>query len=79
MRSLSEYIEESLEESKEAEMNESSDEMKYTVVDVDLDDAILSVWDTKEEAEKEIADRLKENSGLNLKWNEIKASEVEKQ
>ena len=79
MRSLTEYIEESLEEPKAQEMNESSDEMKYAVVDVDLDDAILSVWDTKDEAEKEIADRLKENDALNLKWNEIKASEVEKQ
>lgn len=77
MKSLYEYIEESLEET--VETNESSEEeMKYAVVDTDLDNAIMSVWDTDDDAKKEIADRLKENDYLNLKVLPIKKSEVEK-
>lgn len=75
MRSLTEFIEESLETTEE--IIESNDDMKYAVVDVDLDDAILSVWDTDEDAKIEIANQLEKNDGLNLKVNPIKASEVE--
>lgn len=77
MISLTEFIEESLETTEE--IIESNEDMKYAVVDVDLDDAILSVWDTNEEAKTEIANQLEKNDGLNLKVNPIKASEVEKQ
>lgn len=75
MKNLSEYIIESIEKYVE----ESSDDMKYAVVDVDLDDAIMSVWDSEDEAKTEIANQLEKNDGLNLKVNPMKASEVEKQ
>ena len=75
MKNLSEYVIESIEEYVE----ESSDDMKYAVVDVDLDDAIMSVWDSEDEAKTEIANQLEKNDGLNLKVNPMKASEVEKQ
>lgn len=77
MKSLTEFIEESLENTEE--IIESNEDMKYAVVDVDLDDAILSVWDTDEDAKAEIANQLEKNDGLNLKVNPMKASEVEKQ
>lgn len=75
MKNLSEYVIESIEKYVE----ESSDDMKYAVVDVDLDDAIMSVWDSEDEAKTEIANQLEKNDGLNLKVNPMKASEVEKQ
>lgn len=75
MKSLSEYIVESMEEVIE----ESNDEMKYAVVDVDLDEAIMSVWDSEDDAKAEIATQLEKNEGLNLKINPVKASEVEQQ
>ena len=75
MKSLSEYIVESMEEVVE----ESNEEMKYAVVDVDLDEAIMSVWDSEDDAKAEIATQLEKNEGLNLKVNPIKASEVEKE
>lgn len=75
MKNLSEYVIESIEKYVE----ESSEDMKYAVVDVDLDDAIMSVWDSEDEAKTEIANQLEKNDGLNLKVNPMKASEVEKQ
>ena len=75
MKNLSEYIIESMEE----EIDESNEDMKYCVVDVDLDEAIMSVWDTEDDAKAEIASQLEKNEGLNLKVNPVKASEVEKQ
>lgn len=75
MKNLSEYVIESIEKYVE----ESSEDMKYAVVDVDLDDAIMSVWDSEDEAKTEIANQLEKNEGLNLKVNPMKASEVEKQ
>lgn len=75
MKNLSEYIIESI----NANVDESSDDMKYAVVDVDLDDAIMSVWDSEDEAKMEIASQLEKNDGLNLKVNPMKTSEVEKQ
>ena len=74
MKNLSEYIIESMEE----EIEESNEDMKYCVVDVDLDEAIMSVWDTEDDAKAEIASQLEKNNGLNLKVNPVKASEVEK-
>ena len=75
MKNLSEYIIESMEE----EIEESNEDMKYCVVDVDLDEAIMSVWDTEDDAKAEIASQLEKNEGLNLKVNPVKESEVEKQ
>lgn len=75
MKDLREYIIESMEE----EVDESNEDMKYCVVDVDLDEAIMSVWDTEDDAKAEIASQLEKNEGLNLKVNPVKASEVEKQ
>lgn len=75
MKNLSEYVIESIEKY----VGESLDDMKYAVVDVDLDDAIMSVWDSEDEAKTEIANQLEKNDGLNLKVNPMKASEVEKQ
>ena len=65
MKTLNEYIKE-------------SSEFVYAVIDKDLDGAIMSVWNTKDEAEKEIADRLKENDHSKLEIKPIKRSEVEK-
>ena len=76
MKHLTEFIEESF---KDNEQIIEAEEMKYAVVDVDLDDAILSVWDTDDDAKAEIANQLDKNDGLNLKVNPIKASEVERQ
>ena len=76
MKHLTEFIEESF---KDNEQIIEAEEMKYAVVDVDLDDAILSVWDTDDDAKAEIANQLEKNDGLNLKVNPIKASEVERQ
>lgn len=75
MKDLREYIIESMEEV----VDESNEDMKYCVVDVDLDEAIMSVWDTEDDAKAEIASQLEKNEGLNLKVNPVKASEVEKQ
>ena len=75
MKNLTEYIIESMEVNEK----EETEDLRYAVVDVDLDDAILSVWNTDEEAKAEIASQLEKNNGLNLKVNPIKASEVEKQ
>lgn len=75
MKNLTEYIIESMEVNE----SEETEDLRYAVVDVDLDDAILSVWTTDEDAQAEIANQLEKNSGLNLKVNPIKASEVEKQ
>ena len=74
MKNLSEYIIESMEE----KVDESNEDMKYCVVDVDLDEAIMSVWDTEDDAKAEIASQLEKNESLNLKVNPVKASEVEK-
>ena len=74
MKNLSEYIIESMEE----KIDESNEDMKYCVVDVDLDEAIMSVWDTEDDAKAEIASQLEKNESLNLKVNPVKASEVEK-
>jgi len=74
MKNLSEYIIESMEEN----VDESNEDMKYCVVDVDLDEAIMSVWDTEDDAKAEIASQLEKNESLNLKVNPVKASEVEK-
>lgn len=74
MKNLTEYIIESMEVNEK----EETEDLRYAVVDVDLDDAILSVWNTDEEAQAEIASQLEKNNGLNLKVNPIKASEVEK-
>ena len=76
MKHLTEFIEESF---KDNEQIIEAEEMKYAVVDVDLDDAILSVWDTDDDAKAEIANQLEKNDGLNLKVNPIKASEVGRQ
>lgn len=55
-----------------------SQEFVYAVIDKDLDGAIMSVWNTKDEAEKEIANCLKENDHSKLEIKQIKRSEVEK-
>ena len=64
MKTLNEYIKE-------------QEEQVFAVVDKDLDGAIMSVWNTNDEAEKEKADRLKENDKLNIEIKPMKKSEAE--
>lgn len=64
MKTLNEYLKE-------------SQEQVYAIIDKDLDGAIMSVWNTSDEAEKEKADRLKENDHLKLEIKPMKRSEVE--
>ena len=78
MRNLTEYLEESLEEIKEENFEESNDDTVYAVVDTDLEGAIMSTWDLEEDAETEKSDRLKENPDLHLDIKPLKRSEVEK-
>lgn len=64
MKTLNEYIKE-------------SQDMVYAIVDKDLEGAIMSVWNTSDEAEAEKAERLKENEYLHLDIKHLKRSEVE--
>lgn len=66
MKTISEYIKE-------------SEETVYAVIDNDLDGAIMSVWNTKEEADSERDARLGENSELKLSVKKVKKSEIEKE
>lgn len=65
MKTLNEYLKE-------------SQDYRYAVIDKDLEGAIMSVWNTNDEAETEKAARLKENEGLHLDIKKMKKSEVEK-
>lgn len=65
MKTLNEYLKE-------------SQEQVYAIIDKDLDGAIMSVWDTNDDAETEKAARLKENDKLNIEIKPMKKSEVEK-
>lgn len=65
MKTLNEYLKE-------------SQEQVYALIDKDLDGAIMSVWDTNDDAEAERAERLKENDHLKLEIKPMRRSEVEK-
>jgi len=78
MKNLTDYLEESMAEMPEETFEEGNEDTVYAVVDTDLDGAIMSTWDLKEDAETEKADRLKENADLHLDIKPIKRSEVEK-
>ncbi len=65
MKTLNEYLKE-------------SQEQVFAIIDKDLDGAIMSVWDTNDDAEKEKAARLKENDKLKIEIKPMKRSEVEK-
>ena len=64
MKTLNEYL------------KESQDNV-YAIIDKDLDGAIMSVWNTPEEAETEKSERLKENDKLKIDIKKMKRSEVE--
>lgn len=64
MKTLNEYLKE-------------SQEQVYALIDKDLDGAIMSVWNTNEEAENEKKEKLKENEYLRLDIKKVNKSEVE--
>ena len=64
MKTLNEYLKE-------------SQDSVYVIIDKDLDGAIMSVWNTPEEAETEKSERLKENDKLKIDIKKMKRSEIE--